>query len=360
MLAGAVDARKGLFVQQTDHAVLAGDLLQQLHGQLVVVGGNIGGRENRRKLMLRRGDLVVLSLGQNAELPEFLVQILHERGHARLDGAEIMVVQLLPLRRLRAEERAARVEQVLALIVKRLVDEEIFLLRADRRAHSPDGGVAEELQNAQTLLVDGLHGAQQRGFLVERLAAVGTERGRDIEHMILDEREGRRVPCGVASGLKRGAQTAGGEAGRVRLALNQLLAGKLHDNAAACGGRDERVVLLRRDAGHGLEPVGKMRRAELNGPVLHGIGHNVGRSQIEPLALVDSRVDVLEYVLRQLLLHNRFAEHMTTKEIRYRLQKKSLTFLKKAAKARTEPKLYDAFAVYRFHVSRKESSEPFV
>ena len=148
VLAGAVDARKGLFVQQTDHAVLAGDLLQQLHGQLVVVGGNIGGRENRRKLMLRGGDLIVLGLGQNAELPEFLVQILHERGHARLDGAEIMVVQLLPLRRLRAEERAARVEQVLALIVKRLVDEEIFLLRADRRAHSPDGGVAEELQDA--------------------------------------------------------------------------------------------------------------------------------------------------------------------------------------------------------------------
>ena len=91
--------------------------------------------------MLRGGDLIVLGLGQNAELPEFLVQILHERGHARLDGAEIMVVQLLPLRRLRAEERAARVEQVLALIVKRLVDEEIFLLRADRGAHSPDGSV---------------------------------------------------------------------------------------------------------------------------------------------------------------------------------------------------------------------------
>ena len=103
-----------------------------------------------------------------------------------------------------------------------------------------------------------------------------------------------------------------------------------------------------------------MRRAELNGPVLHGIGHNVGRSQIEPLALVDSRVDVLEDLLRQLLLHNRFAEYVTTKEIRYRLHKKSLTFLKKAAKARTEPKLYDAFAAYRFHVSRKKSSEPFV
>ena len=89
-----------------------------------------------------------------------------------------------------------------------------------------------------------------------------------------------------------------------------------------------------------------MRRAELDGPVLHGIGHDVGRGQIEPLALVDRRVDVLEHVLWQLLLHDRFAEYVTTKEIRYRLHKKLLTFLKKAAKARTEPKLYDAFAVF--------------
>ena len=360
VFAAAVDPGKGLFVEQAYHAVLSRHTLHDLHGQLILIGRQVDGGIDGSKLMLGRRHLIVLRFGKDSQLPQLGIQLLHERGHARLDGAEIMVVQLLPLRRLRAEERAARVEQVLALIVKRLVDEEIFLLRADRRAHSPDGGVAEELQNAQALLVDGLHGAQQRRFLVERLAAVGTERGRDIEHMILDEREGRRVPCGVASGLKRGAQTAGGEAGRVRLALNQLLAGKLHDNAAACGGRDERVVLLRRDAGHGLEPVGKMRRAELNGPVLHGIGHNVGRSQIEPLALVDSRVDVLEDLLRQLLLHNRFAEYVTTKEIRYRLHKKSLTFLKKAAKARTEPKLYDAFAVYRFHVSRKKSSEPFV
>ena len=87
--------------------------------------------------MLRRGDLVVLSLGQNAELPEFLVQILHECSHARLDGAEIMIVQFLSLRRLRAKERPAGVEKILTLVIKRLVDQEIFLLRADRRTSRP-------------------------------------------------------------------------------------------------------------------------------------------------------------------------------------------------------------------------------
>ena len=304
MFAGAIDACERLFMQQTDHAVLARDLLHEFHRQLVVVGGDIGGGEDRRKFMLRRGDLVVLSLGQNAELPEFLVQILHECSHARLDGAEIMIVQFLSLRRLRAKERPAGVEKILTLVIKRLVDQEIFLLRADRCTHGLDGGVAEQLQNAQALLVDSLHGTQQRRFFVERLAAVGTECGRDIEHMILDERERGRIPCRVAPRFKRGAQAAGGEAGRIRLALDEFLAGKLHNHAAVCGRRNERVMLFRRDAGHGLEPVGKMRCAEFDSPVLHGIGHDVSRSQIEPLALMNGSINVLEYLFRQLLLHD--------------------------------------------------------
>ncbi len=79
VLAGAVDAREGLFMQQADQAVACGNLLHHLHDELVVVGGDVGGREDRRQLMLGRGDLVVLGLGEDAELPELFVQILHER-----------------------------------------------------------------------------------------------------------------------------------------------------------------------------------------------------------------------------------------------------------------------------------------
>ena len=45
--------------------------------------------------MLGRCHLVVLCLGENAELPELIVQVLHEGGYAGLDHAEIMVVKLL-------------------------------------------------------------------------------------------------------------------------------------------------------------------------------------------------------------------------------------------------------------------------
>ena len=81
--------------------------------------------------MLCGRHLVVLGLGQNAQLPELLVQLLHKGRNAGLDSAEIMVVQLLSLGRLGAEQRAAGKNQILALVIQLLIDQEIFLLRAD-------------------------------------------------------------------------------------------------------------------------------------------------------------------------------------------------------------------------------------
>lgn len=43
MLAAAVDALKRLFVKQTYEAVFGGNLLHNLHHNLILVGGNVGG-----------------------------------------------------------------------------------------------------------------------------------------------------------------------------------------------------------------------------------------------------------------------------------------------------------------------------
>ena len=56
-------------------------------------------------------------LAQHAQLPQLLIQILHEGGHPGLDGTVVVVVQLLPLGGLGAEQGAAAQRQVLPLLI---------------------------------------------------------------------------------------------------------------------------------------------------------------------------------------------------------------------------------------------------
>ena len=227
-----------------------------------------------------------------------------------------MVVELLALGRLRAEECAAAELQILALFIERLVDQEILLLRADLRRHAVGLLVAEQAQDAYGLAADCLHGAQQRRFLVQRVAAVGAEDRRDAETAVLDEREGRRIPGAVASGLKGGAQAAGGEAGRVRLAADELLAGKLHRDLAAGNGADEAVVLLGRHAVEWLEPVREMRRTMLERPLLHAGGDLIGDLQRQRLVLLEALPPRGDSLGCDILLHRSLIEDHTAENLR--------------------------------------------
>ena len=228
-----------------------------------------------------------------------------------------MVLQLLPLGRLRAVQGTAGIDEVLALAVKRLVDEEVLLLRADRRADGLDLIMSEQLQDTQALLIDGLHGAQQRRLFVQRLAAVGTEGRGDAQRLILDKGEGRGIPGRVAPRLEGGAQTAGGEAGRVRLALDQLLAGELHKHAAVRRGGDKAVVLLGGDAGQRLEPMGKMGRSMLDGPILHGLCHGVGHLAVQPAALVNGLFQRQIDVMGESRFHHAVIKYQCAEDVRY-------------------------------------------
>ena len=317
VLAAAIDAGKGLFMQQADQIVLSGHLLHDLHGQLVVVGGDVRRGKNRCQFVLAGGDLVMLGLGIDAELPELLVQLFHEGLDPRLDGAEIVIVQLLAFRRHGAEERAAGINQVPALEVHVPVHKEILLLRTDIRDDLLDIRMAEQLQDAHGLPVQGLHAAQQRRLFIQRLAPVGAEGRRDAQGLFLDESVGGRIPGRVAARLKGGTQTAGGEAGGVRLTGDEVLSGKLHqDMAVRCRG-DKAVVLLGRDAGKRLEPVGKMRCAVLDRPLAHGGRNRVGKREIQFLALADGIAQAAVHVRRESRPHDLVVKDHAPEQFRY-------------------------------------------
>ena len=95
-------------MQQADQAVAAGDVLQQLHGQLLVVGADVGVLEHRGQLVLVRRDLVVARLDRDAELGQLALGLEHAGEDALGDRPEVVVVELVALRRLGAEQRAAR------------------------------------------------------------------------------------------------------------------------------------------------------------------------------------------------------------------------------------------------------------
>ena len=82
-----------------------------------MVGRHVGGGIDGRQFVLGGSDLVVLGLCHDPQLPKLVVQILHKFGDLRFDGAEIMIVHLLPLRRLGTEQRASGKAQVGALII---------------------------------------------------------------------------------------------------------------------------------------------------------------------------------------------------------------------------------------------------
>ena len=218
-------------------------------------------------------------------LRHLLLGVEHVRQHALGDRAEVVVVELVALRRLGAEQRAAGGDEVGALEVVALVDQEVLLLGPDRREHARGVLVAEQLERAQRRARQRVHRAQQRDLVVERLARPRRERGRDAEQravrVLEDERRRGRVPRGVAARLERRPDAAGRERGRVRLALDQLLAGELGERVAVARRAVEGVVLLGGRAGQRLEPVREVGAAALHRPFLHGGGDGVGELGLE-------------------------------------------------------------------------------
>ena len=312
VLSGTVDPLEGLLVKEACEAVTVRHLLHHLHGQLVVIRRHVRSLIDRRQLVLRRRDLVVLGLGRDPQLPELRIQVVHEGGDLRLQHAEIVILHLLPLRRVRSEKRSAAEQQVLSLKEKLLVDQEVLLLGADGRGDPGHVLLAHQLQKLHGLCAQRLHGAEQRRLLIQCLSAVRQESCGNVQRTVLDERGRGRIPRGVPAGLKGGAQTAGGEAGRVRLALHQLLSGKLHQDPAVLLRGDEAVMLLRGQTGHRLEPVREVGGTVLDSPFLHGRRDRIRHIELQVRSVLDGLANCTVDILREAVLHDLVVKNQTS------------------------------------------------
>ena len=224
-----------------------------------------------------------------------------------------MVFKLLVLRGRGPEHGASGLEQIRPLHVEAAVDEEVLLLRAERHRDA-SVRLAKVCHEAAERLLERLHGAEERRLRVKRLAAVRAERGGDAERravrVALDERGTRGVPRRVAARLKGGTEAARREAGGVRLAADQVLAAERLHGLRGAARLHEAVVLLGGAAREGLEPVGEVRGALRERPVLHRVRHVVRDGRVEGLALVDRGEELRGGGLRQEGADFLLAEHV--------------------------------------------------
>ena len=315
MLAGTVDALEGLFMLQANQAMMGCIEAHLFHREQVFVDCAVRVGEQRSKLVLCRGNLVVLGFCRNAQRPQVVIDFLHEFVDGRSDGAEVMLLKLLALKRSSAEQGAARHDKVLTLHVILLGNQEVLLLCTNGGNHAM-AIFAKELQDALSLFVNSAHGTEKRGFLVECFTGVGAECGRDAQHFILDECKAGRIPCGVAASLERGAQTARGETRCIGLTLDKLLAAEGHDCCAVTYGVQEAVMLFRGDARKGLKPVRVMGSTVLDSPFLHGVSNDIRNFDIERLTFLNGFGEALIGCGGKAFLHDVLVEHHRSVDFR--------------------------------------------
>ena len=193
-------------MKQASHMMLCRDSLECLHDDVVVVYSQGCILIDDCQLMLCRSHLVVLGLCRDAKLPEFLVDISHERSNSLAEGSEVVIIQLLPLRRHRSEQGSACVDEILSLLECILVNQEILLFRSDRWRHFFRLVVSEESQQPERLCIDRVHRTKKRCLEIQRLSCIGAERSRDAENrtgsVIAHERRAGWIPCRISSGLE--------------------------------------------------------------------------------------------------------------------------------------------------------------
>ena len=309
VLARAVHALVGLFMQQTDQPVPLRHLFHHGHHQQVLIHCKIQRHKHGCQLMLPRRHLVVLGFGKHAKAPQFFVHLRHKFADAGFEGSEIMILQLLPFGRRRAEQRAPGIKQILAAAKKLRVGDKILLLSADGGLNPLGAVIPEKAQQSHALGGKRVHGAKQGRFGVQRFPGVGAECSGDIQRSVLDKGKGRGVPRGVATCLKRGAQPPGGEGGSIRLPFNQLLARKFHHRLPVADRGDKSVMLFGSDTREGLEPMRVMGSSLFDCPILHGICHGIGNRGVDLLAFLNDVQHCLKYTLRQALSHHLFIEY---------------------------------------------------
>ena len=284
VLTGTVDAVERFFLEKRREAVLGGDFFDDLHDHQVLVNLRDRVAEHRGELVLVRRNFTVSSLQRDTHLEALLLDLTHalERGGGAGDRSHVVVAHLLATSRELTGNGTASELKIRAAVVRMARHQEDFLLQTNVGV---DGGgadvVAHRLEHALRLLVQSGSGAVKRRLLVEGIAVVRNETGRDEHGVFAQEDRRRRVDGKVTAGGVRRAHAAVRVRGTIRLPLEELFAREGVERGTIRREIKHRLVHLTRvtvthtRGAHRLEPVAVHRGAVVHGPVEHRLGDDI-------------------------------------------------------------------------------------
>mmetsp|Transcript_60321 Transcript_60321/g.127736 ORF Transcript_60321/g.127736 Transcript_60321/m.127736 type:complete len:387 (+) Transcript_60321:1316-2476(+) len=242
--------------------------------------------EERGEFVLVGGDLSVAGLERDAHLEALMLNFLHALQHwlRFVNGGHVVIAELLTTGRQATHDRAASHLQVRALVELVPRNEEELLLQTDVDDHRLDAD-AESAEEADARFREGLHGALQRGLLVEGFAFEGDEASREVDAVTTQEHGALRINGEVPASTVGDPKTTVRVRGTVGLTSQQVLAlqvphrfallvelphGQLHLShlAVAVGG------------GQWLEPMAKHRGATIGAPIQDSLCHLVSLGRI--------------------------------------------------------------------------------
>ena len=175
MLTTSIYSGKWFFMKQTYKSMLCCHFLHNLHGQLIMIGCNICCRIDRSKLMLCWSHFVMFCFCQNAQFPQFFIQLFHISGNSWLDYTKVVIVHLLSFWWLCSKKGTSCKSKIFSLFVHFLCDEEIFLFWSYRSTDTFYIVISKQVKNTHCLLIQGFHRTKQRCFFIQRLSAIRTK-----------------------------------------------------------------------------------------------------------------------------------------------------------------------------------------
>src|SRR5579859_4349081 len=207
-----------------------------------------------------------------------------------------MVFQLLAFGGRMTEYGPAAEHQVGTGVEQAFIDHEIFLFPSQ-------GGrnlrhiLVEIVANVHGCLVQGCKRLEQGSFVVQRLAGIRYEDGRDAKSLAGSDlhyksRRGR-IPGSITTSFEGSSQTAAGEGRSIGLLLDQGSAVEFFDGGSITLYGKERIVFFSSSPGQRLEPVGEVSYTLAFSPLTQAGGNLVGDSTVNFLAALDRRYQAL-------------------------------------------------------------------